>query len=91
MSYGWSAASTPSEEPLHEHDVVTPQAAAGCKIVTTKVDEDLYILTLTLDRGGRLTMQGSRAALRAFSVRLMLTFTVAVDEEERMRREKDEA
>lgn len=81
MSYTWPGASTPSEEPLHGHDVVTPRAATEVVDTVTRVDDDQYILTLTLDGGGRLTMQGTRAELRGLFVRLMLTFADATDRE----------
>lgn len=81
MGYGWVVPNKPEEEPgsLQEVRVVTPARAADCTVTTTKVDEERYILTL--DGGGRLTVQGTRAELRTFAVRVMLNFTVAADEE----------
>lgn len=81
MAYGWSGEHAPKEagrEP--EVVVVTPVGAAECIVTTTRVDDDLYILTL--DGGGRLTIQGSRDDLRRWAVRLVLTFAEATENEE---------
>lgn len=76
MSYGWSGGHEPKS--VDEVNVVTPVGAADCKATITRVDDDLFILTL--DGGGHVTIQGTRDELRQWAVRLLLRFTQAVEE-----------
>jgi hypothetical protein len=88
MAYGWSGAANTPKEPERGSNVVTPVGASECTITVTRVDDIVYILTLS--GGGRLTVQGTRDELRQFAVRLMLTFTAAEDEELFMRYDNNE-